>query len=354
MYYTTQTLTGGSYGVQCCGDDEPSGSEFWFSVAYCPVTDTSSSSSSGAAASSASDTPAAAGAGGLTSCSTAALLVSSSSAALSVRSSGASSATTAAAAATAGDAPGSGVLTAANSRASKLLTVRASPALSLAESEATAAAVAALLESPVQHSYHSSSCGSGSGSSVRSKSDAGAHQHADTLGASWHNNPPALPRMQSSSSSAGSGSGSASTGLLLVTVEQQSVPSRPGSRRNSFSNGVFSSSSNAGTPRLRLQDAAAAAAAAAAGSSAMIASDSSSAHQVSPVPNMQQLQVHAVAQQQSPPSVLVVDDEPSIRTFLSRMFVKRGYVVAQAADGLEGLQIMKTQAYDAVLMDLNM
>jgi Response regulator receiver domain len=349
FHFHLYTLTGGSYGIENCGGDAPSGSEFWFSVAYCPVTDSINSSGAAAAAAPPAEAPAAAAAAGeLTSYSTAALL---SSAAPSVRSSGASSAATAVAAAANGDAPGSGVLTAANSRAAQLLTVRASPALSLAESEATAAAVAALLESPAQHSYNSSSCGS-SGSSVRRLSNAAAAQQqqyaSDPMGASWHNNPPML-RLQSSSSSASasaSANASASTGLLLVTVEQpQSAPSRAGSRRSSFSNGVMSSSSNSGTPRLRLPDAAAATAAATAMTTA---ANSSSLQQLSPLPAVHHLQAP------SPPSVLVVDDEPSIRTFLCRMFVKRGFVVAQAADGLEGLQIMKSQAYDAVLMDLNM
>eukprot|EP00953_Heterococcus_sp_UTEX-ZZ885_P004793 3073-Heterococcus_DN1.PRE.1 len=36
------------------------------------------------------------------------------------------------------------------------------------------------------------------------------------------------------------------------------------------------------------------------------------------------------------------------------MFAKRGYSVVQASDGVEALQAMKQQQFDAVLMDLNM
>ncbi|KAG5188080.1 CheY-like superfamily protein, partial [Tribonema minus] len=52
--------------------------------------------------------------------------------------------------------------------------------------------------------------------------------------------------------------------------------------------------------------------------------------------------------------VLVVDDEGSIRKFLDRMLEQRGYRVVVACDGVEGLGAMKTCAFHAVLLDLNM
>jgi PleD family two-component response regulator len=64
--------------------------------------------------------------------------------------------------------------------------------------------------------------------------------------------------------------------------------------------------------------------------------------------------MQTLQQLQQPLSVLVVDDEASIRAFMSRMFVKRGYAVSQAADGDEALRRMQTQLFEAVLLDLNM
>ncbi len=55
-------------------------------------------------------------------------------------------------------------------------------------------------------------------------------------------------------------------------------------------------------------------------------------------------------------SLLVVDDEGSLRTLLSATFTRKGYKVATAATGLEAIEIIgdTTRPIDAVLLDLNM
>ncbi|MCB9530762.1 MAG: sigma-54-dependent Fis family transcriptional regulator [Myxococcales bacterium] len=53
-------------------------------------------------------------------------------------------------------------------------------------------------------------------------------------------------------------------------------------------------------------------------------------------------------------SVLVVDDEESIRHFLSLLLKKEGYVVHTAADGAQALDALASRDFDAVLCDLRM
>lgn len=50
--------------------------------------------------------------------------------------------------------------------------------------------------------------------------------------------------------------------------------------------------------------------------------------------------------------VLIVDDEPLIRELLLETLSKSGYVVEQASDGAEGLEILKTRSFDLVLLDI--
>jgi PAS domain S-box-containing protein len=52
--------------------------------------------------------------------------------------------------------------------------------------------------------------------------------------------------------------------------------------------------------------------------------------------------------------VLVVDDEPSIRTFLERALEKAGHDVTTAADGERGLEQIRRSAFDVVLCDHRM
>lgn len=52
--------------------------------------------------------------------------------------------------------------------------------------------------------------------------------------------------------------------------------------------------------------------------------------------------------------ILVVDDDPSIREILSIQLTRLGYQVTTASDGLEAVAAFKTDAPDAILMDLMM
>jgi two-component system KDP operon response regulator KdpE len=52
--------------------------------------------------------------------------------------------------------------------------------------------------------------------------------------------------------------------------------------------------------------------------------------------------------------ILIVDDEPAIRRALRPPLVELGFQVAEASRGEEALQLLRTSAYDAVLLDVNM
>ncbi len=54
------------------------------------------------------------------------------------------------------------------------------------------------------------------------------------------------------------------------------------------------------------------------------------------------------------PSILIVDDEASVRLALVRWFGIRGFDVSQAADGQEAVEAVEQQSFDIVLMDLEM
>ncbi len=53
-------------------------------------------------------------------------------------------------------------------------------------------------------------------------------------------------------------------------------------------------------------------------------------------------------------TILVVEDDPGIRTALSRGLVERGHVVVSATCGLDALQQVVTASPDAVLLDLGL
>jgi CheY-like chemotaxis protein len=55
-------------------------------------------------------------------------------------------------------------------------------------------------------------------------------------------------------------------------------------------------------------------------------------------------------------SVLVVDDEPAVRHFTSRVLREAGYGVEEAADGVEALRLIRTKVVDlgAVVSDIVM
>lgn len=56
------------------------------------------------------------------------------------------------------------------------------------------------------------------------------------------------------------------------------------------------------------------------------------------------------------PTVLVVDDEASVRRFASRALMHEGFVVEEAADGLEGVALVRrgAHAFNAVVSDIVM
>ena len=52
--------------------------------------------------------------------------------------------------------------------------------------------------------------------------------------------------------------------------------------------------------------------------------------------------------------ILVVDDEPDVRTYLARLFQDSGYEAASAADGAEALEAVRRQRPDLITLDLSM
>ena len=54
------------------------------------------------------------------------------------------------------------------------------------------------------------------------------------------------------------------------------------------------------------------------------------------------------------PRILVVDDEPEIRDFISRALVADGYVVDAACDGADGLRQSARNGYALIILDLVM
>lgn len=53
-------------------------------------------------------------------------------------------------------------------------------------------------------------------------------------------------------------------------------------------------------------------------------------------------------------TILVVDDEPDVRTFLSTLFEDSGYATVMAQDGNEALSKVKEKAPDLVTLDITM
>jgi len=56
----------------------------------------------------------------------------------------------------------------------------------------------------------------------------------------------------------------------------------------------------------------------------------------------------------SPPKVLVIDDEPQIRTLLKATLTRAGYAVVEAANGREALNAKSIDKPDLVLLDLGL
>ena len=54
------------------------------------------------------------------------------------------------------------------------------------------------------------------------------------------------------------------------------------------------------------------------------------------------------------PKILLVEDQEMNRDMLSRRLTKRGYEVAIAVDGAEGLEKARTEAPELILMDMSL
>jgi len=52
--------------------------------------------------------------------------------------------------------------------------------------------------------------------------------------------------------------------------------------------------------------------------------------------------------------ILIVEDQEMIRDILSRRLRKRGFDVAMAVDGAEGIEMAKSEAPDLILMDMSL
>lgn len=53
-------------------------------------------------------------------------------------------------------------------------------------------------------------------------------------------------------------------------------------------------------------------------------------------------------------TILLVDDEPSIRLALGDALERAGYDVVRASDGIQGLKLFETQTFDIVVTDVHM
>ena len=52
------------------------------------------------------------------------------------------------------------------------------------------------------------------------------------------------------------------------------------------------------------------------------------------------------------PAVLIVDDESSIRSYFRKLFKKNGFIVFEAANGGSGLQCLKKETVNLIILDL--
>lgn len=55
-----------------------------------------------------------------------------------------------------------------------------------------------------------------------------------------------------------------------------------------------------------------------------------------------------------PKKILIVDDEPDIVTFVSTVLEENGYTTIHAKNGVEGLELLRRETPDLVLLDLMM
>lgn len=54
------------------------------------------------------------------------------------------------------------------------------------------------------------------------------------------------------------------------------------------------------------------------------------------------------------PSILVVDDDEAIRLLVTRVLTRAGFDVTQAADGRMAIEKLRTDRFDAIVLDLMM
>ncbi len=52
--------------------------------------------------------------------------------------------------------------------------------------------------------------------------------------------------------------------------------------------------------------------------------------------------------------ILLVEDEPDVRTFLSTLLLHEGHIVGQAGDGEAALELCQPGSWDAIISDLTM
>jgi CheY-like chemotaxis protein len=53
------------------------------------------------------------------------------------------------------------------------------------------------------------------------------------------------------------------------------------------------------------------------------------------------------------PAILVIDDEPTIRKSVGRLLERAGYRVRTAGSGVEALELVRTEHFDAAICDLD-
>ncbi len=56
----------------------------------------------------------------------------------------------------------------------------------------------------------------------------------------------------------------------------------------------------------------------------------------------------------APAKILIVDDEPNVRFILERTLKGKGYVLEMAVDGMDAIEKIEREAYDLILLDLQM
>lgn len=57
---------------------------------------------------------------------------------------------------------------------------------------------------------------------------------------------------------------------------------------------------------------------------------------------------------EKPSTVLIVEDDPSLRDSLRRTLRKKGYTIIEAEEGGQGLKLLKAHTVDVVLIDIFM